>query len=198
MTDPRVLSIRPMMDFKVVVLPAPLRPIRQTISPLATSRLISCSTWLAPYQAFRLLTCNIRSCNIRSMLPLAQIDPLHRFVLAHLRWRSLCQELAVVQHQDTIADPQHQLHLVLDQDDRPFAGELHDQIHHDAGFLRTHAGSRLVKQQQPRASWLFARAPPTTRPTPATRRPARSIREAWRGAATYRNATPAPATRRGC
>src|SRR6202021_3542630 len=113
-TDPRVLSSRPMMDFKVVVLPAPLRPIRQTISPLATSRLMSCSTWLAPYQALRLPTCNIRS-----VLPLAQIDPLHRLVLAHLPRRSFRQPFALVQHQDTVADPEHQLHLVLDQDNRP-------------------------------------------------------------------------------
>ena len=56
----------------------------------------------------------------------------------------------MVQHQDTIADAHYQLHLVLDQDDRPFARELHDQIHHDAGFLRAHAGGRLVKQQQSR------------------------------------------------
>src|ERR1700687_6149411 len=100
MTDPRVLSIRPMMDFNVVVLPAPLRPIRQTISPLATSILMSCSTWVAPYQALTLLICNIRS-----VLPLAKIDPLHRLVLADLGRRSLRQQFAVVQHQDTIADP---------------------------------------------------------------------------------------------
>src|SRR5258708_32593294 len=131
MADPRVRSIRPMMDFGVVVLPAPLRPLRQTISPLAPSMLMSCSTWLAPYQALRLLTCNIRS-----VLPLAKVDPLHRFVLANLRRCSLRQQLAMVQHQDAVADPEYQFHLVLDQNDGPFAGEFHDEIHHDAGFFR--------------------------------------------------------------
>src|ERR1700692_1144965 len=100
-----------MMDFRVVVLPAPLRPIRQTISPLATSMLMACSTWLAPYQAFRLLICNIRS-----VLPLAKIDAFHGFVLTDFRRRAFGQPLAMVQHQDAVADAQHQLHLVLDQD----------------------------------------------------------------------------------
>src|SRR5260221_6927468 len=109
-----------MMDFRVVVLPAPLRPIRQTISPLATSMLMSCNTWLEPYQAFRLLTCNIRS-----VLPLAKIDPLHRLVLANLQGRSFRQQFAMMQHQDTVANPQHEFHLVLDQDDRALAGEFH-------------------------------------------------------------------------
>src|SRR5216684_1119122 len=143
--DPRVLSKRPMMDFNVVVLPAPLRPIRQTISPLATSILTSCSTWLAPYQALRLLICNIRS-----VLPLAKIDPLHRLVLADLQRRSFRQQLAMVQHEDAVADPEHQLHLVLDQNNCAFARQLHDEIHHDAGFFRAHPGGRLIKQQQPR------------------------------------------------
>src|ERR1700733_14929275 len=129
--DPRVLSIRPMIDFRVVVLPAPLRPIRQTISPFATSILMSWMAWLAPYQAFRLLICNIRS-----VLPLAQIDPLDRLVLANFRGCAFREQLAVMQHQDTIADAEHQLHLVFDQDDRPLGGELDDQIHHGAGFFR--------------------------------------------------------------
>src|ERR1700739_2092362 len=94
-TDPLVLSSRPMMDFNVVVLPAPLRPIRQTISPLATSMLMSCSTWLEPYQALRLLICSIVS-----VLPLAEIDPLDGFVPAHFRRAPLGQQLAMVQHQD--------------------------------------------------------------------------------------------------
>src|ERR1700722_5885674 len=129
--EPFVLSIRPMIDFRVVVLPAPLRPIRQTISPLATSILMSCNTWLAPYQALRLLICSIGS-----VLPLAKIDPLHRFVAANLLRRALGEQFAMMQHQDAVADAQHQFHLVFDQNDGAFARELHDQVHHDAGFFR--------------------------------------------------------------
>src|SRR4029078_9195321 len=136
-----------MMDLSVVVLPAPLRPIRHTISPLATSIEISCNTWLEPYQAFRLLTCNMRS-----VLPLAKIDALYRFIPANLLRRALREQLAMVQHQDTIADSKHQFHFVLDQNDRSFAGELHDQVHHGPGFLRTHSCGRLVQQEQTRSA----------------------------------------------
>ena len=97
------------MDLSVVVLPAPLRPIRHTISPLATSIEMFCSTWLEPYQAFRLLICNMRS-----VLPLPKIDPLYRLVLPNLLRCPLRQQLAMVQHQDAIAYSEHQLHLVLD------------------------------------------------------------------------------------
>src|SRR5262249_12782962 len=123
-----------MIDFKVVVLPAPLRPIRQTISPLATSMLTSCSAWLAPYHAFSLLIPSIRS-----MLPLAEIDPLHGLVLPNLLRRPFGQQFTVVKNQDAIADPKHELHLVLDQDDRSLARELDDQGHHGASFLWAHS-----------------------------------------------------------
>src|SRR3954469_684478 len=43
----------PMMDFIVVVLPAPLRPSSVTTSPGNTSKLIPCRTWDSPYQAWR-------------------------------------------------------------------------------------------------------------------------------------------------
>src|SRR5260370_38490542 len=41
----------PMIDFSVVVLPAPLRPSSVTTSPEKTSKLAPWSTWDSPYQA---------------------------------------------------------------------------------------------------------------------------------------------------
>src|SRR6516165_3280488 len=40
-----------MIDFKVVVLPAPLRPRSVTTSPESTSKVAPCSTWDSPYHA---------------------------------------------------------------------------------------------------------------------------------------------------
>src|SRR5882724_2661693 len=134
-----------MIDLSVVVLPAPLRPIRQTISPLATSMPTSCSTWLGPYHAFSLLISSIRS-----VLPLAQIDSFHRLVLPNLLWRPLRQQLAMMQHQDAIADPEHELHLVFNQNNGPFAGKLDDEVHHGSGLFRAHSSRRLIQQQQTR------------------------------------------------
>src|SRR5688500_10040964 len=55
-TDPLRFGRMPMIDFRVVVLPAPLRPSRVTTSPGATSKLIPCRTWDSPYQASRFRT----------------------------------------------------------------------------------------------------------------------------------------------
>src|SRR3712207_3653342 len=52
-TEPRRLPMMPMIDFSVVVLPAPLRPSSVTTSPGATSKVMPCSTWDSPYQASR-------------------------------------------------------------------------------------------------------------------------------------------------
>src|SRR5215475_3815672 len=46
----------PMIDFSVVVLPAPLRPSSVTTSPARTSKVTPWSTWDSPYQACSPLT----------------------------------------------------------------------------------------------------------------------------------------------
>src|SRR5438093_12013413 len=55
-TEPVRRGTIPMIDFMVVVLPAPLRPTSVTSSPLRTSRSTPCSTWDSPYDACSLLT----------------------------------------------------------------------------------------------------------------------------------------------
>ena len=52
-TEPVRWPTMPMIDFSVVVLPAPLRPSSVTTSPGSTSKLTPCSTWDSPYQACR-------------------------------------------------------------------------------------------------------------------------------------------------
>ena len=39
---------RPTMDFRVVLLPAPLAPIKVTILPSGTSREMPCRAWMPP------------------------------------------------------------------------------------------------------------------------------------------------------
>ena len=55
-TEPVRLPMMPMIDFSVVVLPAPLRPSSVTTSPAFTSKLIPCRMWDSPYHASRLRT----------------------------------------------------------------------------------------------------------------------------------------------
>lgn len=47
-TEPRRLSIMPMIDFIVVVLPAPLRPSSVTSSPERTDSSTPCRMWDSP------------------------------------------------------------------------------------------------------------------------------------------------------
>src|SRR6185295_9603338 len=57
--SPEVAGSRPMMHFSSVVLPMPLRPIRQVRDPSGTTRSTSQSVWLPPYdwlRAFRIST----------------------------------------------------------------------------------------------------------------------------------------------
>src|SRR5262249_21691154 len=55
-TEPLRLPMMPMIDFKVVVLPAPLRPSRVTTSPEWTLKSMPCRIWDSPYQASRFWT----------------------------------------------------------------------------------------------------------------------------------------------
>src|ERR1700754_1034171 len=144
-TFPLVSSSSPMMERSVVVFPAPFRPIRQTISPCLTSKVMFWSTWLAPYQALRFSTRNIAS-----VLPLAKIDALDLVVLTYFGRRALCKQFPVMKNQNAIADSHHQFHLVLDQNDGSFLREFDDEIHHHARFFGAHTGRGLIQQQQPR------------------------------------------------
>src|SRR4051794_28111507 len=56
LTEPVRLPQMPMMDFRVVVLPAPFRPKSVTTSPGKTSKSTPCRMCDSPYQAWRPLT----------------------------------------------------------------------------------------------------------------------------------------------
>src|SRR5690242_19230203 len=57
--EPLRFARMPMIDFRVVVLPAPLRPSSVTTSPGATSKVMPCSTCDSPYQVSSPLTASI-------------------------------------------------------------------------------------------------------------------------------------------
>src|SRR5205807_10333494 len=95
----------PMIDFRVVVLPAPLRPTSVTSSPLRTSRSTPCKTCDSPYQAW--------SPRASSMLG-SQVRGLHRGVLRDLRVVAFRQHLAAGQHGDALRDAGDDAHVVLD------------------------------------------------------------------------------------
>src|SRR5271166_1446262 len=101
---------RPMIDFIVVVLPAPLRPSSVTTSPSRTSNSTPCSTWLSPYQLFRPETSSMRG---------PQIGRLHLGVLGDGLVIALRQDLSARQHGDAVAQALDHRQIVLYHQDRP-------------------------------------------------------------------------------
>ena len=53
-----------------------------------------------------------------------------------------------VQHRHAPGNRSHEIHVVLDDDDRVVARERHQQLRRALGLLRRHSGHRLVDQQQ--------------------------------------------------
>src|SRR6201996_9814574 len=118
-TLPSRRGTRPMIDFIVVVLPAPLRPSRVTTSPSRTSKSTPCRMWLSPYQAFSPFSSSIDG---------SQIGSDHFRVLRHRLVRTFRQHPAAGQHGDLVAQPLHHRQIVLDHQDGAALANALDQL----------------------------------------------------------------------
>src|SRR5690606_29936905 len=107
-----------MMDFMVVVLPAPLRPRRVTTSPLRTSKFIPCRMWDSPYQECRSLTA---SSTPSAPLPLSIAGPHIRLdhfrILRHRLVIAFGQNLAAAQNGNGVRQFGDDTQIVLDHQD---------------------------------------------------------------------------------
>src|SRR5439155_6811788 len=63
--------------------------------------------------------------------------------------RALQQHFALHQHRDAAREAEHQVHVVLDDQDRNFRGPLFQELQDPLGLRRRHARRRLVEQQHP-------------------------------------------------
>src|SRR5438067_2974106 len=94
--DPSRRPTMPMIDFSVVVLPAPLRPSSVTTSPSATSNSMPCRMCDSPYQALSPFTSN----SLGMAGPEIGLD--HARVLGHGVIVALGEDLAPLQHGDAV------------------------------------------------------------------------------------------------
>src|SRR5512143_1039788 len=106
--DPARRGTRPIIDFSVVVLPAPLRPSSVTTSPSRTSKSTPCSMWLSPYQALSPFTSSMRR---------PQIGSDHVRVVRHAGVVAFRQDAAASQDGDDVAEPFHHRQIVLNHQD---------------------------------------------------------------------------------
>src|SRR5262249_20896163 len=141
--DPARAGYCPMMVRKVVDLPAPLRPTRQTSSPAPTSIVTRRRISLPSMSTLRSLMASIGA-----------------YAFAHDRGddmrigkkrtgRQVCKHLAFSQRDDALRIGGDQVHIVLNEDDGFHAGGLggSDQGFHQRVFLGGgYARSRLIEQ----------------------------------------------------
>src|SRR5207302_3763885 len=121
---------RPMMLLSSVVLPTPLRPMRQTTFPCFTSRSTSRRMSVSPYA-----TC---SCLMLSIgLPVvSEIYLNHLGIALHFLHGALTERLALVQNGHSAGDLADESHVVVDHHQRMLAGQRQEQLTGAFGLLR--------------------------------------------------------------
>src|SRR3990172_575667 len=102
---------RPEMVRRVVDLPAPLAPIRVTISPSSTLNETPCKAWIAPEYTFRFSTSSSMSGSF------TQVSLDDTFVSLDFFGVSACDHLPEVHYGNVPANSHHNPHLMLDQQD---------------------------------------------------------------------------------
>src|SRR5918994_4700859 len=126
----------PMMARNVVVLPAPLRPSRVTVSPSRMSRSTPCRTWLSPYQAF-----SPRTSRRGALLMLgSHIGFAHARILADFVVGPVGEDLAAGQNGDAVAEIGDDVQVVLDHEHGAVASNAPDQLGNAADILVPHTG----------------------------------------------------------
>src|SRR5262245_30707563 len=116
-----------MIDLSVVVLPAPLRPRRVTISPAWISKSTPCRTWDSPYHAWRSRTASSGSGMGGAHVRLDDVGvPGDAGIVA------LGQHLAPGQHRDGVTEVLDHAQVVLDHQHRALGGDALDEVG-DAG-----------------------------------------------------------------
>src|SRR5574337_753931 len=85
------------------------------------------------------------------MVGLAEVDLAHPRVGGDRRGRVLGEHRAADQHRDPLGEAEHQVHVVLDQQDRHLARQRGDGLEQRAALAGGNAGGRLVEQQHARS-----------------------------------------------
>src|SRR5258708_12727607 len=126
---------RPERAGRMVGLPAPFEPSKDTISAGLTVKQTPVTALACPYQISRSLTSSILLLNCGKILTFARhlvtpdvcVDDAR--AVADLVWQSDRPNPALLHHPDSIRTRHHQRHVVLDQDHRDAeVADLPDQL----------------------------------------------------------------------
>src|SRR3981081_2835702 len=113
--EPAVGRSRPEIVLSVVVLPAPLPPIKATISPTSTLNEMPLRTSMWPSLTLMLSTLSILG-------PPAEMGLDHLWIALNLTGRAFRDLAAEVEHPHALADLHDEAHIVFDQQDGDAAG----------------------------------------------------------------------------
>src|SRR6516225_8808912 len=145
-TDPVRWPTMPMIDFSVVVLPAPLRPSSVTTSPTKTSKLAPWSTWDSPYQAWSPSTASSGATPGLSMAH-PEIGLAHQRVGRNRLVVAFGEHSATREHRDAIGKVGDHAEVVLDHQHRALGSDCLDERADAIDIFVTHAGHRFVEQE---------------------------------------------------
>src|SRR5262245_10135323 len=149
-TEPLRLLTIPMMDFIVVVLPAPLRPSSVTTSPENTSKSTPCRMCDSPYQACRPPTVRSGAPRPGSAMADPQVGFLDGGIGRHRLVVAFRQDAAARQHRDAVGQVGDDAEIVLDHEHGAVGRHRLDQRRDAVDVLVAHAGGGLVEQHHGR------------------------------------------------
>src|SRR5688500_9811348 len=135
-----------MIDFSVVVLPAPLRPSSVTTSPRRTSNSTPCRMCDSPYQACSPRTASSAPLAPPSDMALAEVRLDDIGVARDLRVIAFGEDLAAREYRDELAQVRDHRQVVLDHEHGAVPGDLADECRYALDVFVRHARGRLVQQ----------------------------------------------------
>src|SRR5665647_1895570 len=144
-TEPVRWPTMPMIDFIVVVLPAPLRPSNVTTSPSRTSKSTPCRICDSPYQACRSLIASRGA--VTSSMTGPHVGFAHFRIVRHGFVVAFCQHAPARQHRDLVGQIGDDRKIVLDHEHGAVGGDALDQLRNAGDILMAHTGGRFVEQQ---------------------------------------------------
>src|SRR5579871_1838762 len=145
-TEPVRCVTMPMIDFSVVVLPAPLRPRSVTTSPARTSRSTPCRMCDSPYHACKFSTARSGG-GARSSMADPHIGFAHVGVVGNGLIVALGEHPPAREHGDLVREVRDHAEIVLDHQHRAVGGDAPDQLGDAVDVLVAHAGGGLVEQE---------------------------------------------------
>src|ERR1700732_2723733 len=148
---PLVFDTNPIIARSVVVLPTPLRPSNAADSPGFTSRLTPCRMCSLP-----IWTWTSRRLSMGGLLDeilvlgAAEIGFADALIVGDGRRTAAGQDRPLGQNGDVVGDPEHDIHVVLDNDDIDGARQVADFCDRAAGLRWAHAAGWLIEEKQAR------------------------------------------------